>query len=391
MPSIRILSLVAAVLASFHAACLAQDRGSDAPRRTSERDVQGRDAEERDAGRRDSGPRAGESLPKLVVFETGRTPGERDLREEIGKRPALLLFVQVLDRNVAPILRGVDDIDRERALTGFVARSILLYEDRGEGERRIAAVNGSLRMRSPLVLSTDGIEGPGAYALDKDCRATLVFVRGGRVVRSVGLLDPGRQDVAWIRDEVAKIDGALPSTLDEWVERLEPELARDRDALVRELVAARIATRKLEERVRGLEQELRVASRDTMRGRNRGANAQGQNPDARRMRPAQDAREERASTQGRETQRPETQRRGAPPKDPELLATLRAFINKSNDDATCDAAYERIVARAVVSDALLSEANEMFRLVTSLGYGTERAQHLARSFLDRKRPDARKK
>lgn len=321
-----------------------------------------------------------------MVFESGRTPGERDLREEIADRPALLLFVQVLDRNVAPILRGVDDIDRERALTGFVARSILLYEDRGEGERRIAAVNGSLRMRSPLVLSTDGIEGPGAYALDKDCRATLVFVRGGRVVRSVGLLDPGRQDVAWIRDEVAKIDGTLPSTLDGWVARLEPGLARNRDVLVRELVAARIDAMKLEERVRALEQELRVASRDTMRARNRGANMQDANPDARRMRPAQDSREERAPSP-----RPETERRGAAPKDPELLSTLRAFINKSNDDAACDAAYERIVARAVVSDALLSEVNEMFRLVTSLGYGTERAQHLARSFLDRKRPDARKK
>ncbi|HMQ23550.1 MAG TPA: hypothetical protein PKE00_13720, partial [Planctomycetota bacterium] len=198
-------------------------------------------------GQRPSGPRTGAALESLKVFELGR--GDVDLRADIGQRSAILCFVQVLDRNVAPILRGLDDIDRERALGDLVVRCILISGDRSEGERRLAAVNGSLRMRSPLVLSTDGAEGPGAYALDKDCRATLVFVRDAKVVRSTGLLDPGRQDIAWIRDEVQKLDGPLPKNEEEWLAKLETKMPSDVGTLRRDLEKAWDAGRPLQERV----------------------------------------------------------------------------------------------------------------------------------------------
>lgn len=338
-------------------------------------------------GQRPSGPRTGAALASLKVFELGR--GDVDLRADIGQRSAILCFVQVLDRNVAPILRGLDDIDRERALGDLVVRCILISGDRSEGERRLAAVNGSLRMRSPLVLSTDGAEGPGAYALDKDCRATLVFVRDAKVVRSTGLLDPGRQDIAWIRDEVQKLDGPLPKNEEEWLAKLETKMPSDVGTLRRELVKAWVAGRRLEERVAQLEADLRRAQNQAARAP-RGERMAGERMPPERM---QGERMQGDRTQGATPAEGEAraavQREGAPPKDEQLKTELRAFIAKTNDAATTDRVYERIVERAAMSADLQGEAREMFRLVLSLGYGGERARHLAQSYVDGKRPEKR--
>ena len=353
-------------------------------------------------GQRPSGPRTGAALESLKVFELGR--GDVDLRADIGQRSAILCFVQVLDRNVAPILRGLDDIDRERALGDLVVRCILISGDRSEGERRLAAVNGSLRMRSPLVLSTDGAEGPGAYALDKDCRATLVFVRDAKVVRSTGLLDPGRQDIAWIRDEVQKLDGPLPKNEEEWLAKLETKMPSDVGTLRRELVKAWVAGRRLEERVAQLEADLRRAHNQAARAP-RGERMAGERMPPERMQGErmQGERTPGERTQGERTPGERTQgvtpaegearaalkREGAPPKDEQLKTELRAFIAKTNDAATTDRVYERIVERAAMSADLQGEAREMFRLVLSLGYGSERARHLAQSYVDGKRPEKR--
>lgn len=324
-------------------------------------------------------------MPALKVFEAGK--GERDLRRDVTSRAAAILFVHVLDRNVAPVLRGLDEIARARQLTGFVARHVFLSADRSEAEARLAAVNRSLRLHSPLMLSIDGAEGPGAFALEKDCSLALVLVKGGRVVRSEGFVDPGRQDVDRLRAWIAEIDGPLPKTLDEWERRLAPQMTQAAPQLRRELIAARLEAQRLRARLRKLQGELRRAQRQLERGGAGRAGMRGRNSGRNAGRPRAESAMRAAPRTGAPDSRPA--RRGTPPRDPQLQNLLRAFVRKTNDASECEKIYEAILWRAAQGEALAKQAKAMLELVTSAGYGAHRARELARAYVLGKRPSSR--
>lgn len=333
-------------------------------------------------GRRPSGPAVGSAMPSLEIFESGK--GERDLRAEIGNKPAALLFVQILDRNAAPLIRGIDTIHRERALTGFIGRSILIEADRSSAERRLTAVNGSLRMRAPMVLSIDGAEGPGSYALDKSCSLTLVLVKDGKVQRSTGFVDPGRQDIDLLRTWIAELDGPLPTTVAEWDRRLGDSLPKDGVVLRQRLIAAMLEREALRKQIEKLQNDLRRAQNQNRRGMNRQNRPQAaRRPD---MRAGERARMGRDATEA-----PARQREGAPPTDADLLRMFRSFLRKTNDAAECDALYGQILLHSATGAGLEKQTKEMFRLMLSLDYGAPRARVLAESYVAGKRPPSRGK
>ena len=154
-----------------------------------------------------SGPEAGTKLTPIPCYASdGAFAGQEfDAAAKIGSAPGALLFIHVLNRNTAPVIRGLDNLASEYSIVGFRSFTIMLGGDRTAAEAQLKRVNGSLRLANPIVLSTDGAEGPGNYALNRKCTLTLVLTKDGAVHRSVALTDTGSGDIPMIRGWLEEI------------------------------------------------------------------------------------------------------------------------------------------------------------------------------------------
>ena len=329
--------------------------------------------------------------PIRCYANTGPYAGREsfDAAEEIGSRPGALLFVHVLNRNTAPVIRGVGNLAREYGLFGFKAFIVTLSNDRTAAEEQLRRVNGSLKLNDPMVLSLDGLDGPGSLALNRRCTLSLIGVRDGKVVESIGFTDTGLHDIERIRALAEKTIGEVPTRSAELMALAEKNLPSDPEAL--RVLAARQAvdlyrfhkkatedfanSRRYERQQPGMRQ-----GRENVRGEQRmNRRPGGRTP---RETPGKNVREgvEKA---GEVQVAAKRERRGGPPEDSVLDTLLRSFIRKTNDNDRTDSIHRDIVSRTEESDDLRKQGIAMFQLMLSFPdrYGTEHAQVLAKAFL----------
>ena len=76
-----------------------------------------------------------------------------------------------------------------------------------------------------------------------------------------------------------------------------------------------------------------------------------------------------------------TRRVGKAPADPTLRNLLRSFIQRTNDKARVEQVLGKIEARVGQDAGLRQQAIEMFRLIQSLGYGTDAARAAAKRYV----------
>jgi len=312
-----------------------------------------------------SGPKAGTAIPAVrVYYGQGRDAGkEIDLATRMRTGPAVLLFVHELSRNTAPVIRGLDEIGTDYGILGLETYSILLVADRTQGENRLRAVNGSLRMRSPLCLSLDGAEGPGGMALNRKCTLTFVFTKDGKVTRSVGFTDTGQNDVTKVKRWVEELTGPLPTDPEELRKLIEQRLPSSPEALRKHAVALTLQIQRLRKQIQNL--------------RNRNARRRGGNQS--RMREDR----MRRGQQGRGREARAVKREGKPPSDERLMTLLRSYIRKTNTNAQVEQTLADIEVRVGDDAGLRAQAVEMFKLLLSLSYGTEYAQKQAKAYVDK--------
>ena len=317
-----------------------------------------------------SGPPTGSLLAPVNSYALhGPHKGrEFDAAKSLGRAPGALLFIHELSRNIIPVLRGLDDLTSEYSVLGFHSHTLLLHDDRTSAENRLKAINGSLKLAHPIILSLDGLEGPGDYALNRRAALTIVLAKGGQVVRSVALTDAGQHNLPELREWVEAVAGKIPADPDELRKMIAGNLPKSGDA-VRELAVNQ-----------GVQlQKLRARLARTESGQ---MNSRMQQRKPQRMkRDAPNAARRQANA--RDQAKPAVKREGAPPDDDELQSNLRAFIRKTNSDERNDEVYAGIIDRAAESAELTRQAREMFRLVLSLKdrYGTLHAHGLAEGFL----------
>ena len=330
-----------------------------------------------------SGPPTGTPLAPVNSYALhGPHKGQEfDAAKSLGQGPGALLFIHELSRNIIPVLRGLDDLTSEYSVLGFQSHTLLLHDDRTSAENWLKAVNslgfGSVGLEEinrplahPIILSLDGLEGPGDYALNRRAALTIVLAKGGQVVRSVALTDTGQHNVPQLREWVEEVAGKIPSDPAELRRMIAGNLPESGDA-VRELAVNQgVQLQRLRTRLARLESgqmNNRMQQRRPQRMKRDAPNASG--------RPAAE----------RNTAKPAAKREGAPPDDADLQSSLRAFIRKTQADERIDEIYEEITTRAAESAELTRQTREMFRLVLSLKdrYGTPHAHELAKGFLDK--------
>lgn len=334
-----------------------------------------------------SGPPAGTAVSAIPCYaNTGTYAGREsfNVAEVIGSRPGMLLFVHVLNRNTAPVIRAVDNLAREFSLFGFKSFVVTLSDDRTAAEEQLMRINRSLKLNEPMVLSLDGLDGPGALALNRRCTLSLIGLRDGEVIDSIGFTDTGLHDVERIRGLAEKAIGNVPESRSELMALAASNLPRDNNTL-RELAAkqavelyhfyqAETEEHANSRRYNGRQQNMQRGRMNMKRGagtRQRpGASVKKTDDSEKRV-------EEAAAVA------PKRERRGGPPEDSVLNSLLRSYIRKTNDDSRIDEIYGDILNRSTESDDLQKQSIEMFQLMLSFPdrYGTEHAQKLAKGFL----------
>ncbi|MFN3651577.1 MAG: hypothetical protein ACK47B_18530 [Armatimonadota bacterium] len=315
-----------------------------------------------------SGPQPGEKLtPVRALAVTGPEAGkEIDPVSAAGGAPTVLVFLHGLERSMVPLLTTLDQYGAEKA-PGLRTQFVALSDDRVAAEQRLPLVAQSLRLKSPLVLSLDGPEGPGNYGLNKQCLMTVVMGRENRVTANFALVQPGIADAPRVLAKLAELVGDPQPPMAEALQsrRGTPERGAGRrtETPPADLSRLDLNTQEgLREAVRVLAAEVRSLREEVQRLRQeRGA------PGAGSARPA-----------GGELP-------GAAPTDPRLVQLLRAFIQRTNDPAAVDRVVAEVESYVRDDAALRKQAVDGWTRVLHLKYGTEYAHKAGAELLERLR------
>ncbi len=277
-----------------------------------------------------SGPQPGEKTSSFKVVElTGQNTGkERDPIAENAGKPTALVFVHGIERSLVPLLRAVDEYGALRKET-LKAEIVFLSPDRLEGEQRVKAASGSLKLQSKVGLSVDGAEGPGNYGLNKECLMTIVVTKDNKVTANFALVQPGIADAPKVLEVLAKVCGDTnPPTVAQLNER---QMARG--------------------------------------GGGGRMNVAGAKPDA----------------------KPKENFPGAVPTDARLQGLLRSFIRPDNDDATVDKVLADVKTHIKDSADLQKQALDGWTRILHFGdrYGTAHARKVGRVFLEQLKGQAK--
>lgn len=320
-----------------------------------------------------SGPLAGSPLhPVRVYAESGPRKGQEfDAVAALGTPARALLFIHDLSRNTAPLIRAFAALESELGQRGYAGCCVLLSDDRTAAETRLQAVNGSLKLARPIVLSLDGLEGPGTYALNRRCTLTLVTAKDGVVVRSVAFTDTGAHDAPKVRAWIEELLPPLP-TPEERRAAIAAALPTEIEALRQLAIEQTLELERLRAELAALKAERGAATPAPMRGER-----------AMREGAREGAREGERERPGVAPAPPAGEAPGKAPTDPELSRLLRAVIRKDATEEVVRARMGEIVSRAKESEALRAEAVAMFVRVLHYGehYGTELARAEMRAFV----------
>jgi hypothetical protein len=280
-----------------------------------------------------SGPQGGETTtPFTVVNLTGENVGkERDPIAENAGQPTALVFVHALERSLVPLLRVLDEYGADRK-DRLKTEIVFLSADRLEGERRVKAAAGSLKLLSRVGLSLDGSEGPGNYGLNKECMMTVIVAKDNNVAANFALTQPGIADAPTVLEALAKICGDLkPPTAEQLSERRAARMGNARPGGA-------------------------MRPESAMRG------------------PIPDGGADK----------PTEPFPGAVPTDDKLQGLLRSFIRPNNDDATVDKVLADVKRHIEGNADLKKQAVDGWTRVLHFGdrYGTAYSRKIGVAFLE---------
>lgn len=176
-----------------------------------------------------SGPQKGEKLASFVVFDVA---ARKDV--EVGPAgPLLVVFIHELSRPAGALMRALDETGQVKRVRGLRTLFVSLAQDRDGAERHLPQVVKSLNLKSPLGISVDGPEGPGALGLNRDVALTILVARDGLVAASFAIVQPNETDAPRIREAVDVLLKTPAATPDGTPEELKAEVLRLREEVLK--------------------------------------------------------------------------------------------------------------------------------------------------------------
>jgi hypothetical protein len=161
-----------------------------------------------------SGPQVGERLSPLrvqIAYDSDRKR-ELDLIKLAKGKPTLLVFVNQANRPAARLARTLLNYAEMRDNKRLFSALIWLSDD-PSGAQQYLQKSISWWGVGPLVgISVDGVEGPGAYGLNRNVNVTVLVANKNVVTANYALVQPSETDAAKILGDVVKlIGGKTPS------------------------------------------------------------------------------------------------------------------------------------------------------------------------------------
>lgn len=142
-----------------------------------------------------SGPQAGEKLAALPVKGlVGEWSGKTlDAREFIGDKPALVFFFHSLTRPAYGMTRALAKFAESKKSAGLSTVVVFLTADPTETEKWAQILPKQMPAGPLYCYSTDGLEGPGSYGLNRNVILTVLIANKGIVEKNLALVQPQLQ------------------------------------------------------------------------------------------------------------------------------------------------------------------------------------------------------
>ena len=163
-----------------------------------------------------SGPQPGEALPPLSVAGVydDRAGTTFDPAQQAGDKPTLFVFVHKLSRPGVAVTRAITNYARSIEGPSVHSAIIWLDADRAGAEQYLNRARRSLNLQAPVGVSIDGLEGPGAYGLNRNVELTVLVASRGKVTANFALVQPSLTDAPDIAAALAKLAGKPQPTIE---------------------------------------------------------------------------------------------------------------------------------------------------------------------------------
>jgi len=308
-----------------------------------------------------SGPQPGEKAPAFNILLTDGSPVLREVEQKTSGATTVV-FLTAIERSAMPLVRVVNwyGAERKEAMDTVI---VVLPKDPVAMRDRLPAIVKSLNLKVKFAISSDGPDGPGAYAINSKAMMTLLTIKDGKVEGNLALAQPGVADAKAVIALMAKLSGdEKPPT---------PEELNDRNSgtPAGRPAAQRPAAQRTTERV--------VPEPDLS------------TPEAMKkvisdlVKEVASLKAELAALKSQVSSQPASQPKppagplpGAAPTDPGVLGLLRAFIQPSNTNADVDRVASDIDLYTRGKVDLIKQAHDGWVRILHLKYGTEYAQKI---------------
>jgi hypothetical protein len=160
-----------------------------------------------------SGPQAGEKLTsfKAVGVHDDQDGKEIDFIKQADGKPTLLIFMHEPTRPSAALTRMLSVYADSRKKDGLQCCVVWLTADRTEAAAYLKRARMSLNLKSQVLISTEGIEGPGGYGLNRKVGLTVLVAKDNKVTANFALVQPAMTDAPKIAEAIVKhVGGKAP-------------------------------------------------------------------------------------------------------------------------------------------------------------------------------------
>ncbi len=165
-----------------------------------------------------SGPQPGEKLPPLKVrVVIGDNAGQDvDIVSDAKGKPIFLIFMNEWNEQVAELMRVITLYAEQREKPELATAVVWLTSDPSDLEAKLERARPHMPRNTPVGISLDGPEGPGAYGLNRHVQMTILIVDSNVVTSNFALVQPSvNGDSVAVLRELVKVIGGKPPTLAE--------------------------------------------------------------------------------------------------------------------------------------------------------------------------------
>lgn len=178
-----------------------------------------------EAAKEFSGPQKGEAITPFNVRGVlgDKASEEYDLVKQAKGQPLVLMFVHEVNRPSVGLARVVMNYAASLKKEGLHSGLVFLTADATETTDWTKRASGALPQGVPIGISTDGIEGPGAYGLNRKVTVTVLVAKDDKVTANFALIQPSvAADSPKIIEAIATAAGVKPPTAEELQKLIAP-------------------------------------------------------------------------------------------------------------------------------------------------------------------------